>query len=222
MGANPPAIPARALNGRRPPRRPPQPRHRARFRSARGVWPHERFLRVSDDVVWLLAAADGDHDAVRRLLDEAGPILYGYVFGRVGGDEEVAADIVQDTFLEAMRGAATFRGDSAVTTWLCSIASRRLSRHYEAERRQEEARRGLAAVPNRVERETLDDVAERDLVVRALGRLPALHRQVLVMKYLDGRAVAEIATELGRTRVQIQSLLQRARDALRAAVEVVA
>lgn len=176
---------------------------------------------MSDDVAWLRAAADGDRDAVRRLLDEAGPVLYGYVFARVGGHEDAAADIVQDTFLEAMRSAGSFRGESAVTTWLCSIASRRLSRHYEAERRQDEAKRGLAAAPPPVETELLEEVAERDLVVRALGRLPALHRQVLVMKYLDGRAVAEIADELGRTRVQIQSLLQRSRDALRVEVEVV-
>lgn len=175
---------------------------------------------MNDDVGWLRAAATGDPAAVRRLLDEAGPVLYGYVFARVGGDEEAAADIVQDTFLEAMRSASSFRGDSAVTTWLCSIASRRLARHYEAERRQSEARRGLAAVPDPDVVEESDLVAERDLVVRALGRLSVVHRQVLVMKYLDGRAVAEIASELDRTRVQVQSLLQRARDALRAELEV--
>jgi RNA polymerase sigma factor (sigma-70 family) len=49
----------------------------------------------------------------------------------------------------------------------------------------------------------------------ALGRLPVLHRQVLVLKYLDGRSVEEIAEELGRGRVQVQSLLQRARHGLR-------
>lgn len=176
---------------------------------------------VNDDAAWLRAAATGDHAAVRRLLDEVGPVLYGYVFARVGGDEEAAADIVQDTFLEAVRGASSFRGDSAVTTWLCSIASRRLARHYEAERRQAEARRGLAAVPDAPDGTGIDLVAERDVVVRALGRLSVPHRQVLVMKYLDGRAVAEIAADLGRTRVQVQSLLQRARDALRAELEVV-
>ncbi|HUF33439.1 MAG TPA: RNA polymerase sigma factor [Acidimicrobiales bacterium] len=175
---------------------------------------------MSDDAAWLRAAATGDHAAVRRLLDEAGPVLYGYVFARVGGDDEAAADIVQDTFLEAMRGASSFRGDSAVTTWLCSIASRRLARHYEAERRQAEARRGLAAVPEPPESTGFDVITERDAVVRALGRLSVPHRQVLVMKYLDGRAVAEIAADLGRTRVQVQSLLQRARDALRVELEV--
>ena len=168
---------------------------------------------MSDDAAWLRAAAAGERDAVRRLLDEAGPVVYGYVFARVGGDEEAAADIVQDTFLEAMRGADGFRGDAAVTTWLCSIASRRLARFYEAERRQADARRELAAVPAAFEEPEI--IEDRDEVVRALGRLSAVHRQVLVMKYLDGRAVAEIAAELGRTRVQVQSLLQRARVSLR-------
>ena len=167
-----------------------------------------------DDVEWVRAASAGDVRAVRRLLDEAGPVVYGFVFARVGGNEEAAADIVQDTFLEAMRGAHGFRGDSAVTTWLCAIASRRLARHYEAERRQEEARRGLHALPTAAD-EADDEIDERDRITRALGRLSGVHRQVLVMKYLDGRAVADISADLGRTRVQVQSLLQRAREQLR-------
>jgi RNA polymerase sigma-70 factor, ECF subfamily len=172
-----------------------------------------------DDVSWLQAAAAGEPAAVRRLLDEAGPIVYGYVFARVGGNDEVAADIVQDTFVEAMRGADGFRGDAAASTWLCAIASRRLARHYEAERRQTEARRGLQAVPAVDDSGEMDAVADRDAVVRALGRLAPDHRHVLVLKYLDGKPVADIADELGRTRVQIQSLLQRARDALRVALQ---
>ena len=168
-----------------------------------------------DEVASLQAAARGEPVAVRWLLDTAGPVVYGYVFARVGADEEVAADLVQDTFVEAMRGASSFRGDSAVTTWLCSIASRRLARHYESERRQVEARRQLRSVPEHVVDDELEAIAERDRVARALGRLAPDHRRVLVLKYLDGRAVAEIAEEIGRSRVQVQSLLQRARDALR-------
>lgn len=168
-----------------------------------------------DEVASLQAAAHGDHVAVRWLLDTAAPVVYGYVFARVGGDEEVAADLVQDTFLEAMRSASSFRGDSALTTWLCSIASRRLARYYESERRQAEARRQLRVAPEPEVADDIEIVAERDRVTRALGRLTPEHRHVLVLKYLDGRAVAEIAAEIGRSRVQVQSLLQRARDALR-------
>ena len=46
-----------------------------------------------------------------------------------------------------------------------------------------------------------------------------MHRQVLVLKYMDDRSVEEIATELGRTKVQVQSLLQRARLGLRRVLE---
>jgi RNA polymerase sigma-70 factor, ECF subfamily len=173
---------------------------------------------VTDDAAWLQAAAAGEPAAVRRLLDEAGPVVYGYVYARVGGDEHAAADVVQDTLLEAVRSAGTFRGEASLTTWLCVIASRRLARHYEAERRQHEARRQLHLVPD-ADDHGLDDLAERDRVIRALGRLSPDQRQVLVLKYLDGRAVAEIAAEIGRTRVQVQSLLQRARRALRVELE---
>lgn len=166
----------------------------------------------SSDVDLLAAVAAGEPDAVRALLDGHAPTVYGFIFARVGGSEQTAEDLLQETLLEAVRSSHTFRGDASLATWMCAIARRRLARHYEAERRAEIARSGLMLVPAA---EQPEPVEERDEVIRALGRLSALHRQVLVMKYLDGRSVEEIAGELGRTRVQIQSLLQRARAGLR-------
>lgn len=174
----------------------------------------------SSDVDLLAGVVAGDARCVRTMLDETGDVLYGFVFARVGGDAAAAEDIVQDTFLEAVRSAHTFRGDASLRTWLCAIARRRLARFYEAERRREVSKQGL-----RVVAETEPDVDDgllvdrRDEIVRALGSLAPLHRQVLVLKYLDERSVEDIATELGRSRVQIQSLLQRARAGLRRALE---
>ena len=166
------------------------------------------------EVDLLARAAAGDPSAVRELLDTVGPVVYGYVHARVGGDESAAEDVVQETFVEAVRSAPSFRGDAALSTWMCAIARRRLARHFERERRQEVTRSGLQLVrPDEpVAAPTLED---RDEVVRALGRLSPLHRQVLVLKYLDERSVEEIAQEMGRTPVQVQSLLQRAREGLR-------
>jgi RNA polymerase sigma-70 factor (ECF subfamily) len=177
-----------------------------------------------DEGARLRSAAGGDADAVRWLLDEVAPVVYGYLHARVGGDETAAADLLQETLLEAMRSAGGFRGEAAVTTWVCAIARHRLARHYERERRQEAARRGLTVLHGSTDEP--EDASEgalavdrRDEVVRALGSLTPLHRQVLVLKYLDGRSVEEIAGELGKGRVQVQSLLQRARAALRRALE---
>jgi RNA polymerase sigma-70 factor (ECF subfamily) len=166
-----------------------------------------------DDGELLRGASAGRPDAVRVLLDTTGPVLYGFVLARVGGQPVVAEDIVQDTYLEAMRSAHTFRGESALTTWLCAIARHRLIRHYEAERRQELARNELAVLPPRADQ--LEAVEQSDAVMLALGRLPASQRQAMVLKYLDGLSVEEVAAALGRDRVQVQSLLQRGREGLR-------
>jgi len=54
----------------------------------------------------------------------------------------------------------------------------------------------------------------RDEVVRALGTLLASQRQALVLTYLDHLSVEQVATEMGKTLVQVQTMLQRGRDAL--------
>ena len=175
---------------------------------------------ANGDVALLRAVAAGEPAAVRRLLDEVAPVVHGFLYARVGGDQAVAEDLLQDTLIEAVRSASGFRGEAALSTWLCAIARRRLARHYESERKAEAARHGLRLVADRAPATTEDErVEQRDEVVRALGRIPALHRQVLVLKYLDGLRVEEIAEQMGRNNVQVQSLLQRARDGLRKELE---
>src|SRR5947209_2930585 len=91
-------------------------------------------------------AAASDPLAVRALLDSTGPVVYGFLYARVGGDESVAEDLLQETYLEAMRSAVGYRGESTITTWLCTIARRRLARHYEIERRRQLAQSGLVDI----------------------------------------------------------------------------
>lgn len=166
----------------------------------------------------LLAAASGDTRAVHWLLDEVAPVVYGFIFARVGGAEGAAEDLLQETLLEAVRSAPNFRAEAAASTWMCAIARRRLARYYEAERRAEVAKQSLRLMDDGLGNgaTSVADVVERqDEVVRALGRLPALQRQVVVLKYIEGLPVQEIAQQVGRSRVQVQSLLQRGRDGLR-------
>ncbi|GAC1416517.1 MAG: sigma-70 family RNA polymerase sigma factor [Actinomycetota bacterium] len=163
----------------------------------------------------LRAVVAGDPASVRTLMDEHLPVVYGFVLARVGGNESTAEDIMQETLIESVRSAESFRGDSTLSTWLCTIARRRIARHWERERKYAEV--STAMLAHAEEPHVVVDV--RDEVVRALGNLAPLHRQVLVMKYLDEYSVEQIAHEVGRPRVQVQSLLQRARDALRRQLE---
>lgn len=192
-----------------------------------------------DDRDLLLKAAAGEPEAVRGLLDQIGPTVYGFVFARVGGDRVAAEDVLQDTLLEVVRSAAGFRGDAALATWACAIARRRVARHWEVERRAsiggtvtplgsgrvggdaggDRDGGGPTTVADPTAAAAFSDLDERDVLIRALGRLPAEHRQVLVLKYLDEEPVAAIAEHLGRSRVSVQSLLQRARVGLREIME---
>ena len=177
---------------------------------------------ASSDRDLLLRAASGEPAAARELLDLTGQTVYGFIFARVGGGQEVAEDLTQATYLEAMRSAQGYRGEASLETWLCAIARRQVAGHYESERRRARLQRRLRLVA--VEAEPAEDPSEEgfadgEAMIAALGRLMPLHRQVLVLKYLDGLAVEAIAQELGRSRVQIQSLLQRARAGLKRELE---
>jgi RNA polymerase sigma-70 factor (ECF subfamily) len=166
----------------------------------------------------LAAAAAGDGGAVRWLLDEVAPVVYGFLYARVGGAQHIAEDLLQETLLEAVKGARTFRGEAAATTWVCAIARRRLARFYESERRRETAQRSLRLLGGEAVDPADTLVDRQEEVVRALGRLPVLQRQVLVLKYMEDLSVEDIARELNRGRIQVQSLLQRGREGLRRAM----
>lgn len=165
----------------------------------------------------LTEASKGDSAAAASLVEETGPVIYGFIYARLGGQADACEDVLQSTYLEAIRSAPTFRGESTLSTWMCTIARRQIARHFESERKRllSESHLRLASDEDEQSEMSEDVIADRDEVIRALGLLPVLHRQALVLRYLDGMTVSEVARELGRTEVQMQSLLQRARAGLK-------
>jgi RNA polymerase sigma-70 factor (ECF subfamily) len=127
-------------------------------------------------------------------------------------------DLVQETLLAAWRARATFRGDAAWTTWLHRIALRKVHNHQRA-----------AAVRRRLfgwlEREPVAPAAgvtapeERiDATQHALQQLGHRDREVLVLRYLEQRDIAQIAELLGCSRPALDARLSRARARLRQAL----
>jgi RNA polymerase sigma-70 factor (ECF subfamily) len=163
------------------------------------------------------AALSGDDAAWRTLYEDAFAGLYGYALWRCGGLRDRADDVAQDTWLTAVRRLKAFdpeRGDFA--SWLRGIASNLLRNHFRKERRGGpiQVLDGLAVVN--------DSAAERDRaehVAVALAALPDHYEAVLRAKYLDGRAVAEIASATDSTEKAVESLLTRARQAFREVYE---
>ncbi|MEU3910572.1 RNA polymerase sigma factor SigM [Streptomyces sp. NPDC029721] len=143
----------------------------------------------------------GDPDAFGELVRRHRDRLWA-VAVRTLGDREEAADAVQDALVSAYRAAHTFRGDSAVTTWL-----HRITVNACLDRARKAASRRTAPLDDtdRLERllephESAEAPAERqDLhrqLLAALATLPADQRAALVLVDMQGYPVAEAATVL--------------------------
>lgn len=157
-----------------------------------------------------------DERRFRRWYDAALPTVYGYVVARCGGIREVAEELTQEAFVEAVRSRHRFDGRSDPTTWVCAIARHRLLDHYR--RRERDDRRRLRLLDGGGETAPgTEPVAteERDAVLRTLRQLPPMQQAALVLHYLDDLPVSQIAYELGRSEAAVESLLARGRDGFR-------
>ena len=159
------------------------------------------------------AVAGGDASAWRAWYESEYAPLEGYVLWRCGSLRDLADDVLQETWLTAVRRIGHFDPEMGpFHSWLCGIAANVLrnqlrSRHRHT-RRQEPLPKdmGVATDRNRAER-----------VAEALAVLPERSERVLRMKYLDRLSVAEIAAATGESEKAVESLLSRARLAFREA-----
>jgi RNA polymerase sigma-70 factor, ECF subfamily len=137
--------------------------------------------------------------------------VYGYLLPRCGSVAD-AEDLTAETFTAAI--AALRRPDppSVTVAWLIGVARHKLVDHW---RRGERERRGLAAVGPDQPDDPWKEVLDSSAAYSALARLPGPQRAALALRYLDGLSVSEIADQLDRTPRGTETLLVRARAALR-------
>jgi RNA polymerase sigma-70 factor, ECF subfamily len=158
--------------------------------------------------------------AFRSFYEETLPRVYGYLYYRCHGDPAVADDLTQATFVEAVRRHRSFEGRSDPVTWVIGIARHKLLDHLRSEMRAERRRLRLIVRELEVDRDAAAwrAVDDREALAAALATLPAAQRLVLILHCADGYPVRDVARELGRSESATESLLTRARAALRTAM----
>ncbi len=156
----------------------------------------------------------GDEAGFRSLYRRHTPALYPFVLRLVGGDEPAAEDVVQDTWVRAVRGLPSFRWDAAFRTWLHGIA---LNRVREMVRKQ--GRRDEIGLPDAPTWTPPAPTAVRVDLERAIASLPDGYRTVLILHDVEGFSHPEISSRLGVAVGTSRSQLFHARKALRAMLE---
>jgi RNA polymerase sigma-70 factor (ECF subfamily) len=170
----------------------------------------------------LSAARAGDPEALERLLAAEESRLYAYGL-RMCGDPEDARDVMQDTMLAVAKGIAGFRGDASLSTWMFQLARNACTRHRRrpagapAAHDSLEDARPVDPGPGPERQAEAGQIAER--VQAALASLTPAHREVLVLRDVEGLTAPEVAAVLEISVDAVKSRLHRARAALREALE---
>jgi RNA polymerase sigma-70 factor, ECF subfamily len=163
------------------------------------------------DADLLRAHVAGDADAFAELARRHRDRLWSVAL-RTMGDREEAADALQDALLSAYRRADTFRGDSAVTTWLHRIVVNACLDRFRRRTARPTAPLGELDPP-----QGGDESAAAELridVNRALRQIPEGQRLALVLVDMEGLPVAEAALILGVPEGTVKSRCARGRAAL--------
>lgn len=158
-------------------------------------------------------AADADGDPVLAIYRLALPQVYGYLLPRCGS-ASLAEDLVSETFEAAVSASRQGTIAELTTAWLVGVARHKLADHW---RRTEREQRSLAAAEPLTPdvEDPWDEWLDADAAYSALASLPIPQRAALTLRYLDGLPVAAVAEHLGRSVHATETLLVRARAALR-------
>ncbi|HEX3316314.1 MAG TPA: RNA polymerase sigma factor [Gemmataceae bacterium] len=134
-----------------------------------------------------------------------------YFARRLVADSAAADDVVQETWLAAVRQAKLIRSGAAFRVWLYRVAHNRAMSHLRGSRTRSVVSVDKVEDLPEADAETLDDESiraeEAADVHRALGRLSLEHREILTLRFMEEMTYDEMAAVLGCSVGTIRSRL---------------
>lgn len=152
-----------------------------------------------------------------ELYNENFDYVYSFVFIRTACDAQITEEIVQEAFTAAWQAQDRFRNKSTFRTWLCGIAKNKLYEYYRRNAANGENQihsiESIEEQPSGFEIESI--VLKNEMktqVLKALNQINPIYRYTLIMKYIDGYSIKEIAKHLGRTTKAVDGVLQKSKN----------
>ncbi len=153
---------------------------------------------------------------IRQIYDCTIDALFGFVVRRCDGDRDLAEDIVQESWLRAVRSWHTDGLPDNPGAWLTTVARNLLSNHF---RRPAFEPLDADLLPAVLQSTGAQTEARASLITRALARVSATQAVLLRAFHFDRRPVADIAVEHGLSQRAVEGRLRRARTELRQQIE---
>ena len=197
--------------------------------SERAVHRHE--LQELDDAHVVKRHLEGEPQAFGMLVDRYQTRLLNFV-NRTIGDRERAEDLVQEVFIRVFRHLHRFDQTKKFSTWIYTIASnlaknelrnrsrnplvlfQTIKKNWEADHRPLQFEDTTARPDDLYRKRFL-----KDAVDQCVGQLPEHHREVFVLRELEGKSYAEISEITGCNLGTVKSRLNRARNSFAQLIE---
>lgn len=187
-------------------------------------------MRPIFDDRWHKRALAGDTEAADELATAALEPLYRFCLYRVGRDEHLCEDVVQETLVRAIRDVDRYdpaRSGGDLFPWLTGLAQNEIRRALAGRK----SAASLEALWSRMDKELLSIYAKlgsepfgdellrraetREMVNATMSQLPPQYGRALEAKYVHGRSVRQIAEASKVSEKAVESQLSRARKAFR-------
>jgi RNA polymerase sigma-70 factor, ECF subfamily len=171
------------------------------------------FAARGQDLALAQRAAEGDRAAQRELFGQLKKAVHHTLYRILGANRDIE-DLIQDAFLEIFRALPSFRGDSSLTRWCQTIATRTA---YLSIERRKPAAVDLDVVENEIvdrdpdaHRVALARQAAKHLYA-ALDKLDPKQRIAFALAVIDGLPLAEVAQLTDSSLVAVKTRVWRAR-----------
>ena len=171
------------------------------------------------------SALTGDQGAYKSLMERHRQAIF-HICLKIVRDSEIAADLVQETFMKAFASLATYRSEFKFSTWLYRIAANTAIDHLRKQRMKMLSLDAPAQSDDgQIEIEVADNSynPEKDLINReqrfsineAIESLPEKYRVVIVYRHKDDKSYDEIAEALSLPVGTVKARIFRARELLK-------
>lgn len=168
---------------------------------------------------YLVAAArTGDRAAFARLVEVRGPRLLTHAT-RLLGEAEAARDVVQDAWVDILRGLGGLRDDRAFAAWAYRIVTRRCARLIRRRQHGRKLTEAYAAEAHTTAPDGGQTATDSAAVRAAIASLPPEQSATIALFYLEDMTVAEVATALDIPAGTVKTRLMHARAKLRNLLE---
>lgn len=172
-----------------------------------------------NDAQAVSAVCNGDVDRYRELIDRYERKVFAIAWSRLG-DRDLAEEATQETFVRAFRHLGFLKKGGRFAAWIASI-SRNVAINLGIRRRHELEKRRRWALETSESQGGNEEGGHlaMETLRESLAKLPVVHREALVLFYLEGKSVSESAASLNISETAFKTRLHRGRSALREQLE---